>query len=1338
MTVVELRLAGNVASLLSGLDQVNARMDKMEFSANRLQSSFDRTFSFATVAAGISAAVIGLDRFAEGLDKIISRYNTLAGLERANLYFGSQRESEAMLRGLGDIGRRSEAQSQTNRLLSGSAGKYMDLELFQTMGQASRGFLLAGETGSIAEGLHAQELFITGGQSRMLHRLGVGVETAYGYRQYAAARGLRQADMTGEQRMEARIEELQRAASYYNTAGFGAAAQSTSFQQLTALGQNVNDSYVRSLAGSIEMLAQSLGKLENINADKVGQTLAVLAPLGLGAVSIGTTLAGFGSRIAPMQQSLPGLRGQLEDVTERMQFAQGSQGRAFTQVGLAGQAAEAANLGEQTARRIYADQIGKIVPATFRDPVTGGLLPLEDTQSYNYNLAAQSRQTRLARFYEEAFDKEPTEYNFMQASEFQMRERAAKMEAVAIEQRYADVQSRLTDSRLMANGEMLRFEQTSAGSAATAQAARARGAVGVAEETLARRTADTEGFARSQRIVQSELDATNRSINTQNRVMAAFIGFELGIAAVSAAWVAYGNAVRGAEQAQQGFLRTAKASGGAGAELYQTQQGGGGITSLRRQLQVGGMGQDAINQFQAAYRPGMSQDELATLYAQISLEAGRDDFVAAEIKGANADRWLNRAGRFVVGPLWNKFAPGILGMQTPETDAQINTRYDAWIRGAVRDAPALAAAEAAAVKEMEQMQVNKQYETLQGRISFQRSQMGQFQSLSGGFNPRTSYADQYQRNIDRMLIGFDPSQLAEPQRGEFGAQQSAAIEREIGRDKEEESKRIRQNIDAYDKESRARLAVAAMQDQSLGPARKLVDETATEAARRQNASQLISAYESALVEGNQALIDEISARGDLKDALRIQALSGLNLAREMENTVSSLRQQIPGLYGEAAGLFQAQVGAQTSIEQGLNSNNPYMSRLMGLQGQMLGLQPQIGQLEQQQALVEAMRAIMGGELPATAASKFGLPMSMASALLSFSKNDPNAQAAAIASQESANFGLRRQLISGVGGFLGEVSTFRNSLNPVGGLDQKDRALVEAMQASGIVGDLFSGVGSIVGYAGGEGLINQASLGRFSQSFGGKLPLGNPAAMVQASKTGLDAVVDQQAILVLSLGALQASVDRLTVTLGGSAPASVPGATSGELWGGTVGAAAAAGGVFINSLGLPPAPSDSLPADLKSRSTTGFVPDEGPSGFVPAHSSDDLFLGIPSSSVPTMAPISMDDVQVGGAVIGAEVGYDRGSRLMEDRRRSRSFEVASNVWNFQRGRGRRLYGRSAPMLIGPPQMPGWDGAASGWADPPYDPSQSDYYSPQAGGPSSFTGFTTENYYVPYEKDCGPEG
>lgn len=1309
MAVVELRLAGNVAQLLNGLDQVNARVDRLEFGANRLQSSFDRTFSFATAAAGAAAFVYSLDRISDSLDKIISRYNVLAGLDRANLFFNSQRESSAMLRGLGDIGWRAEAQSQTNRLLSSEAGKYMDLGGFQTMGEVARGFLLAGETRSIAEGLHAQELYITGGQSRMLHRLGIGVDTPYGYRQYAKGGGIRQADMTGEMRMEARYEELMRAASYHNTARFGAGSESTAFQQIGAISQNVNDSYVRSLAGSIEMLATSLGRLENVNADKVGQVLATLTPLGMGAMATVTTMAGFGSRIVPMQQSLPGLRSQLEDVTQRMGFAQ--------------QSASVANLREQTARRMYEDAIQRIVPPTFRAP-GGGILPLEDTQSFQYNLAAQSRQSRLAKFYGELFEKEPTEYNFQQAAEFEMRERGARAEGVAIQERYGDVQRRLVGSRLMANGQLLDFEQTAAGSSATGGAIRAR--------------AEAENLASAQRMAQAELDQTNRSIASQTRAMAAWVGIEIGIAAVAAGWVAYSNAVQGAERAQQDFLRTAKSGGTAGVELFETQRGGGGLPAMRRQLEMGGMGQDAINQFQAAYRPGMSQGELAALYTQINLSAGREGYIAAEMAGSQADRVLQGVGFGLLGP-----GAGLLysamGIKMPEGRAQIEARYDSWTRGAIAGAPGLAAREAEALAQIEEIEANKQFEALQARISFQQSQMAQFQSAAGGFSPRTPYAEQYQRNIDRMLIGFDPGQLGPAERSQFDPQQRAAIEREVAREKEEESKRIRQNIDAYDKESRARLAVAAIQDQSLGPARRLMDETATEAARRENASQLISAYESALVEGNQALIAEIEARGDLRDALRIQALSGLNLAREMENTVATLRQQIPGLYGEAAGLFQAQVGAQTSIEQGLSSNNPFLSRAQGIFGTMQGLTPQIAQYEQQQALVGAMRAVMNGELPATAAANFGLPAGIASTLLSFAKGDPSSQAAAIAAQESANFGLKRQLITAGGSAIGDLLGFRNSLNPEGGLDPKMRPQIEALYASGVLEQIAPLLSSQLEYFGAEGLINQGTLGRAAGAFGGKLPRGNAVGMVQEARTGLDAVVDQQALLILSLKDLQASVDRLTGAITGQP---VPGATtatgaasSGELWGGTVGAAVAAGG-FIGGLNLPGTP---LPADLmRPASTAGFIPDDN-GGFVPARSSDDLFLGIPPSdfAAPAMGPAQPWDPRRAAALLTAS-HYRGTDRVRMDFRRSALALTAGNIWAGSRGFGRRLYGSRRPTFVGPPEPPGWDGAASGWEDAPFDPSQTDYYGYQSGNAASFAGFETEYYYQPYEKDCGPEG
>lgn len=1294
MTVVETRFTTDIAQMLNGLDQINMRMDKLENTSIRLGGSFDRTFSAATVAAGIGIMVAGTERLVANLDQVISRFNVLQGLDRAGLFFNSQRQVEALMRGLGDMAIRSEAMSQTARLMS--AETPLDLKQIQMMGQVARGFMLAGETRSLQEGLHAQELYWTGGQSRMLHRLGIGVDTAFGYRMYAREHQMKLADMTGQDRMQARVDEFFRAASAYNTAGFGADTASTSLQALQAFSANVKDSYIRSLGGSIEMLAKSLGDLSRVDANRIGEVLAVAQPLLGGATLVGTTAMAMGPRIGQMQTQLPGLRASLERAGLRTSFAQ--------------EAASAANLREQAARNRHRAGLSGIPDWMRGEGDT--LRPLEETPRYLGNQAAVLRNTRL-------FDKYQTEealYGLLQSEA--MRGKIAEdyhrgLTTVPVAMR-GDVPGTIKD-----------FEQTGFGASA------------MAGSRAARFAADEAAVA--QRAMAAEVEAANRSIATQSRLMAGFIGLEVGLSLVTAGWTAYSNAVQAGERATTQFLTSAKAVGPGAADILKMQQAGATPAMLRQQLELGGMDQAGVNSLTAYLRGGdVTNAGFAQEYARAVMEQGREQWIKDATRSNRADAWLRIGNGVAMGGIlgFDDLRTGISGLRGAGSQAQ--AQYDRYIQSVIAGAPNDVEAAMRLQKEIEQAEANEKYQTLQDRLLESQRMAGRYTIAAqrAGFRPDTSYVDQFRRQSDRMLLGFDSSSLTGADLAGFNIQRDAAIDREIAREKEEEVKKLRSGIDAYDKESRARLQVAAIQDQSLGPARRLLDETNTEAAEKANANQLISVYQNALQEGNQALIAEIEARGDLRTAIQRQALASLNLTREMENTISSLRQGIPGMYGGAAADIQAQIGAQTSIEQGLASNNPFLSRLQGIYGQALSLGPQIGQYEQQQSLVEAMTAVMNGEMPATAAKKFGLPDSIASMLLDFAKGTPSGQAQAIAAQRGANWQLQRQLVSGIGGLGGDVLTFRNSLNPVGGLDPKYRDQVNELYRSGLIEQIGPLLGSTFGYAGAEGLINQASLGRLTGAFGGKLPAGDVAGLVSGNKAGVDVIVDQQAVLVLALHDLQAAVERLTVQLGG-APAAGSALTSGEQWGGTIGQPAATGGSFINGLGLPPQPSDSLPQDLKARSTSGFIPDEAPSGFVPARSSDDLFLGIPPSSgvalpeqayVPGSPMRAARDPRDAGVVLFADLS-NRGRRALEGARRSQPWTTASDIWNFQRGRGRRLYGRRA--WVPPPGMePGYDDG-SGWSAPPtYYPAGADYGGYPAGTAGIDTGFGTQYYYQEY--------
>lgn len=1287
MTIVETRFTSDVASMLQGLDQIDARINRMEMGAQRLQGTFDRAFSFATLATGVGIMVAGTERLVQNLDQVIARFNVLQGLDRAGLFFNTSRQVESLMRGLGDIGVRSEAQSQVARLMS--AETPLDLRQIEMMGQVARGFMLGGETRSIQEGLHAQELYWTGGQSRMLHRLGIGVDTAYGYRQYAQQHGMRLADMSGEDRMQARVDEFFRAASAYNTAGFGADTGSTSLQQIQAFASNTRDSYVRSLAGGIEMLAKSLGDIQRLDPNRIGEVLATVQPLAIGGGVIASTGMAFGSRIAPLQMQMPHLRGQLDVASVKLSLAQEN--------------ASAANLREQAAREAY--RVSRLRDSWVRgeDDV---ILPLEQTSRYQNNQAEILRHQRNVELYKS--------------------DEAAHGLAGAVA-RERDIQNSYQRAIARGNqlgaigpsGELLDFEQTGAGASAMRGARGAR----VAAETA----------AASQRALQAEVEAANRSIASQNRMMATFIGFEAGIALVTAAWTAYSNAVQGAERAQLDFLTKSKGIGEGAADVVNMQQAGATPQMIRAELERGGMDQAGINTVLAQISRGGSQDDIAKAYARAVTEQGRDQWIGAESRGIAADSWLKMAASLLPGGGGiTGFGAGIAGVLGSRDRA--SGLYDKWIGGSISTAPADLQRALELQRKVEEIEADAKFEQLQGRIADTQAMGGRFTQAAGGFSPRTSYAEQYQRQVDRMILGFDPSKLRGAELGRYEGLRDDAISREIARDKEEEQRRIRAGIEAYDKESRARLQVASLQDQALGAGAKLLAETNTEAAQRANASQLISVYENALQEGNTALVAEIEARGDLRGAIRRQAVASLNLTRQMEETVSSLRQQIPGMYGGAAADIQAQIGAQTSIEQGLYSNNPFMSRFMSIRGQALSLMPQIGQYEQQQALVEAMTAVSKGQDAGSVLTRFGLPDGLSSFLLDFGKKDAFAQSQAIASQRAANWQLQRQLVTGLGGFGGDLLSFRNSLNPPGGLDQQYRGAVNEFYRSGLIEDFAPDIGALLGYGEGEGLLNPASVGKVRGAFGGKLPTGDVNSMVARAKTGVDAVVDQQAVLVLSLKDLQASVDRLTTTLGGTPPTASPGQTSGEGWGATVGAAAAGG--FVGSLGLPPRPSDALPDDIKAHrgsATTGFIPDEAPSGFTPARNSDDLFMGIPPSpgAMPEVDPavgnVAAHDV---GAILFASIS-NRGRDVLTDARRGRNAEVARNVWGFTRGRGRRLYGRVPTYGGDGASAAPWSGNATSWGDsPPYYPAQADYYGYGAGTNGIDTGFGTQYYYQEY--------
>lgn len=335
MPVVETRLTANNAQFLAQMDQANAKMGQLERSVLGVNSTLQQGFR----TAGVIGLAVGFDQLYDALGRTITRYNTLMGLDKGGLFFNARNDVAALTKGLGDMAVTSTATAQAIRFLSAEA--QLNLTQMQQIGGFARGQVLLGESPSIEHALHAVESYITGGQSRMLHMAGVGVDTRFAYRDYAAQMGVTQASLTGQQRMYAREAELLRNPGFINTVDFAGNAQSTAFQGIGSFLQNTKDSYVRSLAGSIEELARSFRSLNTeMDPNKLGRGLAIATPLLTGGVGMLGTFANMGGRNVQLQQLLA-------------QNMLGS-GQAFTGMNLSQEAASVANLRLQAQQNSYA------------------------------------------------------------------------------------------------------------------------------------------------------------------------------------------------------------------------------------------------------------------------------------------------------------------------------------------------------------------------------------------------------------------------------------------------------------------------------------------------------------------------------------------------------------------------------------------------------------------------------------------------------------------------------------------------------------------------------------------------------------------------------------------------------------------------------------------------------------------------------------------------------------------------------------------------------------------------------------------------------------------------
>lgn len=314
MTVVRTRFTLENAEWMAGMSRMDAQLDRFESRATRAGDALD----FTKRIAGIAGMSLALDGLYNSMGRAIDRFNVLEGLDKGRLFFNANTQTEALKRGLSDLAIQASVTEQAIRFISADAN--LNPQQYTQMGQAARGFMLAGETKSIEEGIHALELYITGSQSRMLHRLGVGVATPYAYRQYAEQIGVNQRDLTGAQMMQARVNELFSNPGFTNTASFGQQAQSTGMQQFDAMFKNTKDSYIRSIAGAVEELATSVMHLNretmgsDPNAlmrrtDAIGRNLAEASPVALGLMSAGYSFAGRSGQNIQLQQLVAQFQG---------------------------------------------------------------------------------------------------------------------------------------------------------------------------------------------------------------------------------------------------------------------------------------------------------------------------------------------------------------------------------------------------------------------------------------------------------------------------------------------------------------------------------------------------------------------------------------------------------------------------------------------------------------------------------------------------------------------------------------------------------------------------------------------------------------------------------------------------------------------------------------------------------------------------------------------------------------------------------------------------------------------------------------------------------------------
>ncbi len=306
---VETRFTGSNAEFMRAADQVDRKIDQIQGKVTMM----DRGLSTGFRAAGALGLAATFNQVYDSLGRVIDRYNVLHGLDQGALFFNSIKQSEMLAKGLGDVAVKAETVSQTIRLMNANAG--LNLGNYQQLGEFSRGLMLTGETRSVQEGLHAAEIFVTGAQSRMLHRLGINVETAKGYRDYARDIGVPVMDLSGAERMESRLSQLLANKAFQNTAAFGANSEATKFQGISAFIKNVDDSRIRSLAGSLEELIKPLTKIQGMDDAKIGQVIAAIQP---GATLGVASLAARASFLNPMQDRAIQFQ-QLRAQTEHLQ-----------------------------------------------------------------------------------------------------------------------------------------------------------------------------------------------------------------------------------------------------------------------------------------------------------------------------------------------------------------------------------------------------------------------------------------------------------------------------------------------------------------------------------------------------------------------------------------------------------------------------------------------------------------------------------------------------------------------------------------------------------------------------------------------------------------------------------------------------------------------------------------------------------------------------------------------------------------------------------------------------------------------------------------------------------